>query len=261
MWVMLLSSTMFTLIIILVFAYTILVILRQKKLSDIKSDFINNMTHEFKTPIATISLAVDSIKDPRVKSNAEKFDYFTKIIREENKRMNAQVENVLQMAQIEKGDLNLKHELVNMHAVIFNAVEFIALQVENKEGEINVDLKAENPIVKGDPIHLSNVIFNLLDNANKYSPEKPKIIVESFNLKDGLVVKVIDHGIGMTKDTQKKIFEKFYRVSTGNIHDIKGFGLGLSYVRAIVEKHNGTIKVESHLGKGSNFEIFLPFQI
>ena len=259
MWVMLLSSTLFTFIILFGFAYTIQVIYRQKKLSDIKSDFINNMTHEFKTPIATISLAVDSIKDPRVKNNQEKFDYFTRIIREENKRMNAQVENVLQMAMIEKGELNLRKEDVNIHTIIQHAVELIALQVESKGGKINCRINAEIPLIVGDPIHLSNVIFNLLDNANKYSPEKPEITIETSNLKTGLTVRVGDKGIGMTKDMQKKIFEKLYRVPTGNIHDIKGFGLGLSYVKAVIEQHKGLIKVESETNKGSTFEFFIPF--
>ena len=259
LWIMLLSSTLFTLIIILVFSYTIFVIFRQKKVSDIKTDFINNMTHEFKTPIATISLALDSIKDPRVKTDQEKFDYFTRIIREENKRMNAQVENVLQMAQLEKGELNLKLEEVNIHSIIYNAVEFIALQVEKKGGHITCKLNAAIPIIKGDSMHLSNVIFNLLDNANKYTTSQPEIIVESHNLKTGIIVTVTDNGIGMTKETQKKIFEKFYRVGTGNLHDIKGFGLGLSYVKAIINHHHGWIKVESIPGSGSTFEIFLPF--
>jgi signal transduction histidine kinase len=260
LWFMLLSSTLFTFVIVFGFAYTIQVIYRQKKLSDIKSDFINNMTHEFKTPIATISLAVDSIKDPRVKADPQKFDYFARIIREENKRMNAQVENVLQMAQLEKGDIRLKHEPVNIHALIINAEEFIRLQVESKAGEIITDLRAELPVINGDGIHLSNVIFNLLDNANKYSPEKPVITIETYNRSDGIFVRVSDQGIGMTKETQKKIFEKFYRVTSGNLHDIKGFGLGLSYVRVVVEQHKGRIRVESEPGKGSTFEVFLPFE-
>jgi len=258
MWLMLLGSSLFTFIILFGFAYTIQVIFRQKKLSDIKTDFINNMTHEFKTPIATISLAVDSIKDSRVKSNTEKFDYFTRIIREENKRMNSQVENVLQMAQIEKGELQLRNEEVNMHSIIEHAVDLITLQVESKEGSLICSLGASSPIVKGDPIHLSNVIFNLLDNANKYSPLKPEIAVSTENLKNGLLIKVSDKGPGMSKDTQKRIFEKFYRIPTGNLHDVKGFGLGLSYVKAIVEKHHGWISVDSDLGKGSTFRIFIP---
>ena len=258
MWLMLASSTVFTLVILFGFAYTIHVILRQKKLSDIKSDFINNMTHEFKTPIATISLAIDSIKDPRVSQNKEKLDYFSRIIREENKRMNSQVEHVLRMAQLEKGELQLRTEKVNLHELIQHAVELIGIQVESKQGIMTSELNATKPVITGDPVHLSNVIFNLLDNANKYSPLDPVILIGTQDTKDGIVITVKDNGIGMSKETQKKIFEKFYRVPTGNLHDIKGFGLGLSYVKAIVELHQGTIEVESELGKGSKFSIVLP---
>lgn len=259
MWFMLASSTLFTFIILFGFAYTIQVIYRQKKLSDIKSDFINNMTHEFKTPIATISLAVDAIKNPKVQNDSEKMDYFTRIIREENKRMNNQVENVLRMAQLEKGELDLHRKELNMHSIIRNAVDLIELQVESKNGIINLSLDATIPMITGDEIHLSNVIFNLLDNANKYSPEKPNITISTYNNNDGLFVSVRDQGAGMTKDNQKKIFDKFYRVPTGNLHDIKGFGLGLSYVKEIIELHKGTIRVESDLGHGSTFEIYLPY--
>ncbi len=259
MWFMLASSTLFTFIILFGFAYTIQVIYKQKKLSDIKSDFINNMTHEFKTPIATISLAVDSIKNPKVRNDQEKMDYFTRIIREENRRMNSQVENVLRMAQLEKGELDLRKEEQNMHTIILNAVDLIELQVENKGGKIDLSLDAAIPMINGDGIHLSNVIFNLLDNANKYSPEKPEITISTYNNNEGLFVTVKDKGAGMTKETQKKIFEKFYRVPTGNIHDIKGFGLGLSYVKEIIELHKGTIKVDSELGRGSSFEIYIPY--
>lgn len=258
MWLMLVSSSVFTLIILFGFAYTIQVILRQKKLSDIKSDFINNMTHEFKTPIATISLAVDTINDPRVSQDKEKLGYFTRIIREENKRMNSQVENVLRMAQLEKGELHLRTEEVRLHDIIEQAVELISIQVDSKGGKITSNLKADRSAIAGDPMHLSNVIFNLLDNANKYSPLEPEIVISTENTTDGIIISVKDNGMGMNKETQKKIFEKFYRVPTGNLHDIKGFGLGLSYVKAIVELHKGKIDVESELGKGSQFDIFLP---
>jgi len=258
-WLMMASSFIFTLIILFVFAYTIQVIIRQKKLSDIKSDFINNMTHEFKTPIATISLAVDTIKNPRVHSDKEKMDYFTRIIREENKRMNSQVEHVLQMAQIEKGELHLNKEELNIHEVIEHAVEIIRIQVESREGTIETKMNSTRPVIYGDQLHLSNVIFNLLDNANKYSPQKPVITISTEDHKDGVLIKVKDQGTGMTKEAQKKIFEKFYRVPTGNLHDVKGFGLGLSYVKAIVEQHGGRISVDSELGKGSIFEVFIPY--
>jgi len=260
MWLMLAGSSLFTLIILFVFMYTIQVIIRQKKISDIKSDFINNMTHEFKTPIATISLAADSLKNPKVTADAEKMDYFTRIIREENKRMNAQVEHVLQMAQIEKGELKLKMEDVNVHDIIQQAVDLIKIQVESREGTLSAELNSTLPVVKGDALHLSNVIFNLLDNANKYSPEKPVIEISTADLNNGILIKVKDSGMGMTRDTVKKIFEKFYRVPTGNIHNIKGFGLGLSYVKAIVEQHQGWIDAKSEPGKGSTFELFIPHQ-
>jgi two-component system, OmpR family, phosphate regulon sensor histidine kinase PhoR len=260
MWLMLAGSSLFTLIILFVFMYTIQVIIRQKKISDIKSDFINNMTHEFKTPIATISLAADSLKNPKVTGDAEKMDYFTRIIREENKRMNAQVEHVLQMAQIEKGELRLRMEDVNLHEIIQQAVDLIRIQVESREGSLSAGLNSTLPVLKADPLHLSNVIFNLLDNANKYSPGKPSILISTEDLRDGVLIKVKDAGMGMSRETMKKIFEKFYRVPTGNIHDIKGFGLGLSYVKAIVEQHRGWIDVKSEPGKGSTFELFIPHQ-
>jgi len=173
--------------------------------------------------------------------------------------MNSQVENVLRMAQIEKGELQLRTEEINLHEIIQHAVELISIQVESKQGKIHTALNATNPVMNGDPMHLSNVIFNLLDNANKYSPLEPKIEVSTKNVPGGIVMSVKDSGMGMSKETQKKIFEKFYRVPTGNLHDIKGFGLGLSYVKAIVELHKGTIEVESEIGKGSRFDIFLPF--
>lgn len=258
MWLMLAGSSVFTLIILFVFMYTIQVIIRQKKISDIKSDFINNMTHEFKTPIATISLAADSLKNPKVVADPEKMDYFTRIIREENKRMNAQVEHVLQMAQIEKGELSLRKEDVNLHDIILQAVDLIKLQVESREGMLSAELNSTNPVVKADTLHLSNVIFNLLDNANKYSPGKPAIVITTEDSDHGVLIKVKDSGMGMSRDTMKKIFEKFYRVPTGNIHNIKGFGLGLSYVKAIVEQHDGWIDVKSEPGKGSTFEVYIP---
>ena len=259
LWLMLAGSAIFTCIIIFGFVYTIYVIFRQKKLSDIKTDFINNMTHEFKTPIATISLAVDSIRDSRVYSNPEKINYFTSVIKEENKRMNAQVENVLRMAQLEKGELEVRREPVDMHDLIEHSVEFIRLQVVQKNGEIFAVNEAPNPKVTGDAFHLSNVINNLLDNANKYSPDSPNIIIQTENNDTGLLIHVKDKGMGMSAGTLEKIFEKFYRVPTGNIHNIKGFGLGLSYVKAIVEAHHGTVTVRSEPGAGSEFTVYLPF--
>ena len=256
----LVGAIVFMGIILFCFAYTISVIFRQKKLSEMKNDFINNMTHEFKTPIATISLASDSIASPRVINEPEKIKRFTDIIRQENKRMNNQVEKVLQMARIDRQDFTLNMADVNLHEVIQNAVEYISLQVEKKEGTVTADLKADVPVIKGDMTHISNVINNLLDNANKYSPEKPEISVATRNVNGGLEVIVSDKGIGISKESKKHIFEKFYRVHTGNLHDVKGFGLGLSYVKAMMDAHKGKVDVKSELGKGSNFILFFPIE-
>ncbi len=261
LWLNFLGSIIFTAIILFCFAYTIHVIFRQKKLSEMKTDFINNMTHEFKTPIATISLASDSITSPMVLNDSGKVQRFASIIKQENQRMNAQVEKVLQMALIDKRDFSLKLSPTNIHEIIEHAVENIGLQVEKRDGTVKAILEADNPIVDGDATHLSNIINNLLDNANKYSPEKPEISVHTRNVANGVEVIVKDNGIGMSKEARKHIFDKFYRVHTGNLHDVKGFGLGLSYVKAMMTAHRGTIDVKSELGKGSSFILFFPFHV
>lgn len=261
LWNILLLSLLFIAVILGCFAYTITVIFRQKKLSEMKTDFINNMTHEFKTPIATISLAADSITNASIISNPDKVKRFADIIKQENKRMNGQVEKVLQMALIERDTLKLNFTSIDLHEVINQAVGNIALQVEKKEGSVASDLRAERPMIEGDANHISNIINNLLDNANKYSPEKPEIVVSSRNVSNGVEITVSDKGIGMTKEAKKKIFEKFYRVHTGNLHDVKGFGLGLAYVKAMVTAHKGSIDVKSEPNKGSSFIIFLPFHV
>lgn len=260
-WQNLLASVLFTGIILFCFAYTISVIFRQKKLSEMKNDFINNMTHEFKTPIATISLAADSITNPLISGNTDKVRRFADIIKQENRRMNSQVEKVLQMALIDKDDFQLKPTNVNLHEVIERAVENFALQVENKEGMLKTQFQALQPNVEGDLTHITNIIHNLMDNANKYSPEKPEITIHTRNVPNGVEVIVEDKGIGMTREALKHIFDKFYRVHTGDLHDVKGFGLGLSYVKAIMTAHKGHIDVKSELGKGSKFILFFPFQI
>jgi two-component system phosphate regulon sensor histidine kinase PhoR len=257
----LIGSIVFTGIILFCFAYTISVIFRQKKVSEMKNDFINNMTHEFKTPIATISLAADSIASPMVVGQPEKIRRFTDIIRQENKRMNDQVEKVLQMAQIDRQDFELKLGEVNLHDVITQAVGYIGLQVEKREGTVSTDLQATQPTVQGDMTHISNMVNNLLDNANKYSPEKPEISVATRNVSGGVEVIVTDKGIGLSKEAKKLIFEKFYRVHTGNLHDVKGFGLGLSYVKAMMDAHKGRVDVKSELGKGSSFVLFFPSKV
>lgn len=260
-WKTLLMSILFTGIILFCFAYTIQVIFQQKKLSEMKTDFINNMTHEFKTPIATISLAADSITSPMISVNPDKVKRFADIIKQENRRMNSQVEKVLQMALLDKKELQLKLSDVNLHDVIATAVANFSLQVEKREGTVIADLRAENPVVEGDMTHITNIIHNLMDNANKYSPEKPEIMVSTRNVANGVEVTVTDNGIGISKEARKHIFDKFYRVHTGNLHDVKGFGLGLSYVKTMITAHKGQIDVKSEPGKGSSFILYFPYRV
>ena len=260
-WQALIASIIFTGIILICFVYTFNIIFRQKQLSEMKTDFINNMTHEFKTPIATISLAVDSMTSPMILKDREKVSRFANIIKEENKRMNSQVEKVLQMALIDKSDFSLNIVELNLHELIEQAVQFASLLVSRKGGAINTDLLSTHPILMGDKTHIVNVIHNLLDNANKYSPGKPEITIRTRDRTGGVEVTVEDKGIGMNADAKKQIFDKFYRVHTGDLHDVKGFGLGLSYVKAIVTAHKGQISVKSELGKGSQFIIFFPYQV
>lgn len=255
---MLSLSVVFTAIVLFCFWYTIQVIYRQKQLSEMKTDFINNMTHEFKTPIATISLAADSISSPMVVSNPDKIKRFVDIIRQENRRMNSQVERVLQMALIDKKDFELKLGEINMHEIIEQAVANFSLQVERREGVLRMDLQAVKPVIEGDSTHIASVIHNLLDNANKYSPEKPDITISTRNVPMGLEVTVTDKGMGISKEVRKHIFDKFYREHTGNVHDVKGFGLGLSYVKAIMTAHKGLVDVHSEPGKGSSFVLTFP---
>ena len=260
LWMNFLGSIIFTSLILFCFAYTIHVIFRQKKVSEMKTDFINNMTHEFKTPIATISLAADSITSPIIAGKPDKVSRFANIIKQENKRMNSQVEKVLQMALIDKRDFSLKLTDANLHDVISHAVDNINLQVEKREGAVTVRLEASNPYIEGDITHISNIINNLLDNANKYSSEKPEIEIHTRDVANGVEVAITDKGIGMSKEQRKHIFDKFYRVHTGNLHDVKGFGLGLSYVKAIMTAHKGSIDVKSELGKGSTFILSFPYK-
>lgn len=254
------GSILFTLIIMITFSITIMIILKQKKVSEIKTDFINNMTHEFKTPIATISLAVDSINNPVIIKREDQIRYYTNIIKEENHRMNSQVENVLQMSLIDKKDLEVNLGYYDIHPLIEKAIKNIQLHIEKRNGTLNSQLIAQNTVFDIDENHFINVIQNLLDNANKYSPNKPIINLITENNEKGILIEIEDKGLGMSKDTITKIFDKFYRVPTGNIHNIKGFGLGLSYVKAIIQSFNGSIEVESELDKGSKFTIFLPYK-
>lgn len=257
-WKALLMSIIFTASTLFCFWYTISVIFRQKQLSEMKNDFINNMTHEFKTPIATISLATDSIGSSMVINNPDKIKRFTEIIRQENRRMNAQVERVLQLAMVDKKDFQLRISELNLHEVIGQAVENFSLQVEKRDGSLKTDLQATHPIIEGDATHIASVIHNLLDNANKYSPDKLEIAIRTRDISNGVEITVEDNGIGISKEARKHIFDKFYRVHTGNLHDVKGFGLGLSYVKAIMVAHKGMVDVKSEPGKGSSFSLTFP---
>ena len=253
------GSLLFSLIILATFALSLFFIIRQKKISEMKSDFINNMTHEFKTPIATISLAADTITNPKVIRDESSIRHFISMIKKENSRMNKKVETILQIASLDKREINFKFENLSIHNIIERAVDTIDIQVQQRNGSVSMKLLASEPVVYGDAEHLINLVNNLLDNAIKYSPDTPVITVETKNNGRGVILSVEDKGAGMSKSVQSKIFERFYRQSSGNVHDVKGFGLGLNYVRAIIEAHRGTIAVTSEPGKGSRFDVFIPF--
>ncbi len=253
-----LGAILFTFIITAAFFITIRTLIKQKKLSEIKSDFINNMTHEFKTPLATISLAVDALKNEKVSGDKEKTNYFTGIIKEENKRMNKQVETILQAALLDQQKVELNLKKLSAHALITSALNNIALPVEEKGGKLIINLDAEKHTILADEVHFTNLVNSVLDNAVKYSKEQPVFKLSTINTGFNIKIRIEDNGIGMNKDTLHRIFEKFYRAHTGNIHNVKGFGLGLSYVKTMVEAHKGFIKAESTLGKGSCFIITIP---
>ncbi|MCS5490843.1 sensor histidine kinase [Algoriphagus limi] len=257
-WLPISSSILFIGVIIWCFIYAIRVIFKQKALSDTKNDFINNMTHEFKTPLATVSLAVEALQDPELSTQDKFRDRYLGIIKDENKRLVAQVENVLQAAALDKQDFKLKLEEVDLSELLADAVDHFSLQIEKREGELVFENELQHTVIQADRFHISHIFNNLLDNANKYSPEKPMITVRAWEEEDQILISIQDQGIGLSKDAQRKIFDKFYRVPTGNLHDVKGFGLGLSYVKTMLEAHKGGISVKSELGKGSTFTINLP---
>lgn len=258
MWIMLGFSALFILIVIFAFYYTISTLVRQKKLSIIKNDFINNMTHELKTPISTISLACEALSDEDIGKTETSRERFVNMISEENKRLGTLVESVLQSAVIERGELKLKKENMLLDKVLDDAVDHINIQVQKRGGTLSLNNQAPNTNLFGDKVHISNVFYNLLDNAIKYTAGAPEISIDVTKLVGGVLIKIKDNGIGIAKEHQSKVFEKLYRVPTGDRHDVKGFGLGLSYVKSIVESHEGELSLESSLGKGSTFIIFLP---
>ena len=253
-WV-LLGAITFMIVILAAFFVTIRSLFIQKKLSEIKSDFINNMTHEFKTPIATISLAVDAMRNEKVQANPEKMAYFSGIIKDENIRMNKHVETILQAAHMDKEELELNLKPLHLHDIIKGAMDNHQLQLKDKSGEVILHLDAKSDLIEADEIHFSNLISNLIDNAIKYAAAAPIITVSTYLKGSSIFVTVADNGIGMTDETVKRIFEKFYRAHTGNLHNVKGFGLGMSYVKTVIDAHRGYISVASKLGEGSVFTV------
>jgi two-component system phosphate regulon sensor histidine kinase PhoR len=253
-------SAFFILIIIASFYYTISTIIRQKKIGDIKNDFINNMTHELKTPISTISLACEALGDPDIVQTPKLTEKYTRMISEENKRLSQLVENVLQSALLDTSNFQLQQTEVDMHALILKVLRSMQVHIDRRKVKTEIKLDAPKCVIEGDPVHLTNVIFNLIDNALKYTPEAPDLKVHTRNSGGRFIVSVSDNGIGISREQQRKVFDKLYRVPTGNIHNVKGFGLGLSYVKAVVERHQGQVSVESELGIGSTFTVSIPLQ-
>ncbi|MDQ0968718.1 two-component system phosphate regulon sensor histidine kinase PhoR [Flavobacterium sp. W4I14] len=252
------SSIGLLLVLVFIFSYTLYAILKQKKLSEMKTDFINNMTHEFKTPVATIMIASEALKDPEVTADKARLKRLAGIIYDENVRLGSHIERVLSIARLEKGELEMERTEVDVNDLIVIVLDSMELQLQKRNAIINVHTDAEHAVVYGDELHLSNVIYNLIDNANKYSSDTPEISITTRNTSKNLILEIADKGIGMTKEQSKRIFDQFYRVPTGNLHDVKGFGLGLNYVQDIIKKLNGTIKVSSEKDRGTTFEISLP---
>lgn len=259
-WIMIGSSLALTIIIILIISLSIFIIFRQKRLSEIKTDFINNMTHELKTPISTISLASQLLGDTNVAPENKNIESLSKLILDESKRLGIQVEKVLQMAVFEKGKIKLKRKKININELTGLVLNNFSIQMKSRNGKLIKELNAQDPYIIADEVHITNIIVNLLDNAVKYCPSEPIIIVSTTSDNSGITISIKDNGIGISKENQKKIFDQFYRVPTGNIHNVKGFGLGLSYVKKIAEAHNGNISVESKQGHGSTFSIHLPYE-
>lgn len=257
------SIWFYTVIIILIvfifFGFAVWVILKQKRLADIKNDFINNMTHELKTPISTISISSEVLLRDNITEDPERVNQYARIIYNENKRLENQVERVLQLATLDKEKITLKKSILNMHELILNSVENFKPAILSVGGKLDCELKATEFLVDGDKVHITNIINNLLDNARKYSESAPEILIQTENKNKGICISITDNGIGISSESQKQIFDKFYRVPTGNVHNVKGFGLGLYYVKYMVTEHGGNISVKSELKKGTTFTIYLPF--
>ena len=259
LWMMLTESIIFIAVILFCFGACLFIIYKQKKLSDLTTDFINNMTHELKTPVATITLAGEMLKNQKVLADVDKAKNYASIILEENNRLSSHIERVLQFAKYDKGQIELKKEPVDIHEILKELIASSMLRIQSLNGNVQQNFIASSSVIYADKHHIQNVLNNIIDNAIKYTGNNLlNIEINTFNRLDGIIISFKDNGIGMSKDTIKKIFEKFYRVPTGNVHDVKGFGLGLSYVKAMVEAHHGHVSVQSEINKGSTFEIFLP---
>lgn len=254
------SSILITFIVLTLFSLALYIIFKQKRLSEMKNDFVNNMTHELKTPISTISLASQMLNDRSIPDEQKNLAHISRIIQTESKQLGFQVERVLQMAIFDHGELKLKEEEINLHELIETVAQNFLLQIDKRGGKLEFLPEAEDPVILGDTMHITNVISNLMENALKYTKQTPKISVLTKNEAGNIIISVRDNGIGISKEDQKRIFDKFYRVPTGNIHNVKGFGLGLSYVKLIVDQHHGSIRIKSEADKGSSFDIHLPLQ-
>ncbi|MCX6225181.1 MAG: HAMP domain-containing sensor histidine kinase [Bacteroidia bacterium] len=252
------ASLTLALIILIISSVAIYVIFRQKRLSEIKNDFVNNMTHELKTPISTISLASQMLTDKSLSNDSKNLEHISSLIQQESKRLGNQVEKVLQMSIFEEGKMSLKIQPLHFDNLVRQAVEKISLQIQKRNGFIELDLSSGEDPINGDETHLTNVVFNLIDNAMKYCQNDPAIKILTRSTSRNIQVKISDNGIGISKEYIKKIFDKFFRVPTGNVHDVKGFGLGLSYVKKVIEQHHGTISVASEPNSGTTFTLIIP---
>lgn len=258
MGTMFITSVILILIVLVMFWRTILSLIKEKQLSEHTTDFLNNMTHEFKTPLTNIALAGKLITKEAALKQEGKIKHYSEIILEENEKLRLQVEQVLSMTALERGEIPLQKTELDLHQLIKDALKSISIQIENKQGNLTLNLNANKFVVVGDKTHLTNALCNLIDNAIKYSKEKPELLIQTFNTDQNIIIEVSDKGIGIEKDYQKKVFDKFFRVPTGDVHDVKGFGLGLAYIKKIVELHEGTIELQSEKGKGTTFTITLP---
>ncbi|QMU30647.1 sensor histidine kinase [Adhaeribacter radiodurans] len=255
-----LYSTLALLIVIVFFAYTLHSILQEKRLSELKADFINNMTHELQTPITNIAIASEILKNVDSNLSAAKAQRYHQIIFQENERLKSQVEQVLQMAELERKAMSLNKTSINVHQLLQDSLQRLSLRLQKRSGQVTCCLNAEKATIEADSLHLTNALYNLLDNAEKYSPQTPNIQISTRNYQQGILISIADKGQGIRKEVQQFIFDTFYRVPSGNIHNVRGFGLGLSYVKNIIQAHQGSVRVKSQENQGSCFEVYLPFR-